>query len=66
MNRQYLLTPEQAKATVNALENLVGVCISCNPSKGGQLPGNVPGTWLLPNPTPQAVELMKKLGTWKE
>jgi 5-methylcytosine-specific restriction endonuclease McrA len=61
-----IMTPDEARATVNATENMLGACTSCNPSKGAQLPGNVPGTWQPPDPTLRAIEKMKELGTWKE
>jgi 5-methylcytosine-specific restriction endonuclease McrA len=61
-----MLTREEARAAVNDQENLLGACASCNPSKGTKLPGNVPGTWPPPNPTPRAIDKMKQLGTWQE
>ncbi|MHB8874564.1 MAG: RHS repeat-associated core domain-containing protein, partial [Myxococcaceae bacterium] len=59
-----LLTHDEAVQAVNELGNLVGACRFCNSSKGSMLPGNKPGTWKPSNPSPRAVELMRRLGSW--
>ncbi len=61
-----ILTQEEAVGLVNELDNLLGSCPSCNSSKGRLLPGNTPGTWRPKDPSPQAIEKMKKLGTWRD
>jgi RHS repeat-associated protein len=60
------LTVDEATKMVNDLENLLGVCVSCNSSKKAMLPGNKPGHWLPPNPSPQAIIIMRRLGTWSD
>jgi RHS repeat-associated protein len=59
-----IMTYEEVVEQVNALENLLGACRSCNSSKGDMLPGNIPGTWRPTNPSPEAIEIMKKLESW--
>ncbi len=61
-----IITEDEAVALVNDVDNLLGVCKSCNSSKGNRVPGNVPGTWKPKNPTKKAITKIKKLGTWEE
>ena len=61
-----ILTQDEAIALINDLDNLLGACPACNRGKGATLPGNTPGTWLPSNPSAKAIELMRKLGTWKD
>jgi hypothetical protein len=59
-----MLTADEASVLVNEIDNLLGSCSSCNPSKGSVMPGNIPGTWRPSNPTPEAIQKMRELGTW--
>jgi 5-methylcytosine-specific restriction endonuclease McrA len=61
-----IITPDEAIALVNELDNLLGACPSCNSAKQDALPGNIPGTWRPSNPSQRAIDIMKRLGTWRE
>ena len=61
-----ILSREEAVTLINDLSNLLGACPSCNSGKGASLPGNTPGTWTPSNPSPEAIAMMRKLGTWKD
>jgi 5-methylcytosine-specific restriction endonuclease McrA len=61
-----ILNREEGVKLLNELENLLGACTGCNSSKGAQIPGNTPGTWMPNNPSPRAVDIMRRLGTWSD
>jgi hypothetical protein len=61
-----ILTRDEGIELLNELDNLLGACTTCNSSKGAQLPGNIPGTWMPQNPSSRAIDIMRRLGSWRD